>query len=225
MNEIHSSVVIEGKVEFGENNKILPYTYLKGPLKIGSDNIIGPHVSIGTPGADTKNPYYDSSEKAIEIGNSNIIREFVAIQKPAYEEITKIGNQTFIMQGVSISHDVWVDDFAVITANAAIGGLAKIMLGANIGMGASINQRCIVGAYSIVATNAAAIKNIKPFSRYIPNKPVTINSYALKKFGLLPFEGEIRDYLFNSIKPQSSTIKQLIESYQNLFYPELKREY
>ena len=80
-NEIHSTVVIEGDVRLGKNNKILPYSVLIGPLVIGDNNIIGPHAVIGSPGQDTRNPRYDTSNCKIEIGNDNIIREFTACFK------------------------------------------------------------------------------------------------------------------------------------------------
>ena len=61
MNNIHPSVIIEGDVKLGNNNKILPNCVIYGPVEIGDDNIIGPNVVIGTPGQDTRNRYYDSS--------------------------------------------------------------------------------------------------------------------------------------------------------------------
>ena len=105
MNEIHPTVILEDNVVIGNGNKILPYTVIYGPTEIGDDNIIGPHVVIGGPGQDTRNPRYDSSNAFIHIGNNNIIREFCAIQRPCYENITYIGNEVFLMQSVHIPHD------------------------------------------------------------------------------------------------------------------------
>ena len=47
-------------------------------------------------------------------------------------------------------------------------------------MACTINQYTVIGQYSIVATNAACMKNVKPFSRYIPGKPLSVNYYAIK---------------------------------------------
>ena len=110
MNNIDPTVVIRGKVEMGTGNEILPYSVLIGPLTIGDNNYIGPHVTIGTPGEDTRNPRYDSSECRIEIGSDNIIREYTAIQKPGYRDVTRLGNKCFLMNGTHVAHDVIVED-------------------------------------------------------------------------------------------------------------------
>ncbi|MFN8229385.1 MAG: hypothetical protein U0V03_00525 [Bacteroidia bacterium] len=94
-NTIYPTAIVDSNVTFGANNTILAITIIHGPTKIGSNNIIGPNVVIGTPGQDTRNPYYDSSNCEIEIGDNNIIREFTAIQKPCYKNITKLGNEIF----------------------------------------------------------------------------------------------------------------------------------
>lgn len=216
MNKIHDTVIIEGDVEIGENNTILPYSYLKGPLKIGDNNWIGPNVVIGTPGEDTKKPHYDSSKMLIKIGSNNIIREHVAIQKPCYEDLTVIGNNVFLMHGVHVPHDAVLNDNVTIAPNAVVGGITKILRGANIGMGAALHQYSIIGHYSIVATNSAAVKNVKPFSRFIPGKSLSVNTYAIKKFGFEDFLDEITNYVLKDKNPESYEIKSIVDEFYKL---------
>lgn len=216
MNKIHHTVVIEGDVNLGNNNEILPYTILIGPLEIGDDNYIGPQVVIGTPGEDTKNPRHDSSKKFIKIGNNNIIREHVAIQKPCYEEITLIGNDVFLMHGSHVPHDAFLADKVTLAPNVVVGGISKLLLGCNIGMGATLHQFSVIGHFSIVATNAAALKNVKPFSRYIPGKPISVNAYAIKKFGFEEYEEEITAYVMENANPTSNVISALVKEFETL---------
>ncbi len=223
MNKIHPTAILTGDIQLGENNEILPYTVLIGPLKIGDHNLIGPHAVIGSPGADTRNPRYDSSEKLITLGNNNIIREFTGIEKPCYGEITQLGNNIYLMQSVHISHDAILEDEVVITHMVALGGMARIMKGANLGMGATIHQYAIIGPYSIAATGAAVIKNIKPFSRYIPGKPLSVNQYAIDKFGYAKYSEEIQEYVLRDKLPQSSVLLEIIEPYLE-FHAKSKRE-
>lgn len=213
-NEIHSSVILEGDIKLGRGNKILPNCIIYGPVEIGDDNIIGPNVVIGTPGQDTRNRYYDSSDKVIKIGNRNIIREFTAIQKPCYEDLTFIGNDVYLMQSVHIPHDAHVYDKAVITPMSVLAGIAKILEGANLALGCKVNQRVTVGQYSIAAAGAVVMKNIKPFSRYIPNKPISVNQYAIDKYGFSEFQNEITDYVLNDKRPSSPEVVHIIEDFE-----------
>lgn len=214
MNQIHPTAIISGDVTLGKNNQILPYTILYGPLEIGDDNIIGPNVVIGTPGQDTRNPRYDSSQSPIKIGSRNIIREFTAIQKPCYEDITLIGDDVFLMQSVHVPHDAVIEDKVVITPMVVLAGITRILEGANLAMGATISQFCVVGQYSIVATGAAVMKNVKPFSRYIPGKPTTVNDYALEKFGFAEFRDEISAYVLDGTPPTSPEIRRIVDHFE-----------
>lgn len=213
MNNIHNTVIIEGDVSIGERNTILPNCIIYGPTEIGDDNIIGPNAIIGTPGQDTRNRYYDSSDCKIKIGNRNIIREFTAIQKPCYEDLTLIGNDVYLMQSVHIPHDAHVYDKSVITPMCVLAGIAKILEGANLGIGCSVNQYTVIGQYSIAAAGSVVMKNVKPFSRYIPNKPNSVNHYAIKKYGFEEYTEEIENYIINDIIPTSPQIIEIIDEF------------
>lgn len=210
MNNIHSTVIIEGDVKLGNNNTILPNCVIYGPTEIGDNNIIGPNVVIGTPGQDTRNRYYDSSNCKIKIGSRNIIREFTAIQKPCYEDITLVGDDVYIMQSVHIPHDAHLYDKVVVTPMTVLAGLAKVLDGANLAIGCTLNQRTTIGQYSIAAAGAVVMKNIKPFSRYIPGKPISVNKYAIEKYGFCAYSDEIAAYVLEDIMPTSTEIISIV---------------
>lgn len=223
MNDIHPSVIIEGDVKIGSGNKILPNSIIYGPTEIGDNNIIGPNVVIGMFGQDTRNPRYDASNAFIRIGNNNIIREFTSIQKPCYKDITTLGNDIYLMQSVHIPHDAVIEDNVVITPMCVLAGITRIMKGANLGMSSTVNQYNVIGPYSIVATGAAAMKNVKPFSRYIPGKPLSVNEYAIDKFGFSQYKDEIEAYVINDEPPTSEEISSIVEKF-NFYHIESKRK-
>ena len=225
MNEIHPTAIISPNVSLGKNNKILPNTIIDGPTKIGDNNIIGPHVVIGSPGQDTRNPRYDSTESFIEIGNNNIIREFTAIQKPCYENITKVGSNVFLMQSVHIPHDAIIQDHVVITPMCALAGITRVLRGASISMGVTIQQRVIVGHYSMVAMGVPISKNLRPFSIYVPGKPLRVNYYSVKKFGFQDFKNEIKSYVIDNKNPKSKAVLNVVREYQNLHKISKNSEY
>lgn len=225
MNKIDSTVRLIGNVDLGTRNEILPYTVLIGPLEIGDDNYIGPHVTIGTPGQDTRNPRYDCSEALIRVGSRNTIREYTAIQKPCYREITRIGNDCFLMQSVHVPHDAIIEDHVVITPMVVMGGIVRIMEGANLGISSSVHQYGVVGPYSIVGMGAPALKNIRPFCRYVPGKALSVNKYAVDKFGLSDYGDEIEAYVTENAVPTSVKVIELVSRYEQAAKDSGRSEY
>lgn len=215
-NIIHPTAIIHGEVEIGEGNEIGPYSVLYGPLKIGNGNWIGPHVTIGTPGQDTRNPRYDSSQSCIEIGDENIIREYTAIQKPCYRDITKIGNRAFLMQSVHVPHDAIIQDDVVITPMVVMGGIVRVLAGANLAVGCSVHQYSIIGHYSIVAMGAALTKNLRPFSKYVPGREVSVNEYAVKKYGFSDVGDQISAYLLEGVRPTDVRLSKIVSEFETL---------
>lgn len=224
-NKIHPTAIIDKNVLLGNHNEIGPYSILHGPLELGDNNIISEHVTIGTPGQDTRNRHYDSSQSLIKIGSNNIIREFSTIQKPCYSNITSIENNVFIMSHAHISHDAIIKDDVTITSMVALAGISTIFTGANLAFGAKVHQYSVIGHYSIVAMGASVTKNIKPFSRYIPNKDLSINNYAIQKFGFESLEKEISEYVLNNKMPTSPLLKEIIMEFEKAHHASKRKLY
>lgn len=213
MNKIHPTAIIGDNVLIGDNNEIGAYTIIEGPTKIGDNNHIGHHVIIGSPGQDTRNPRYDSKDCIIDIGNSNIIREFTAIQKPCYKEVTKLGNNIFLMQSVHIPHDAQIYDNVVITPMCVLGGITTLLRGANIAMGTTIHQYTIIGHFSIAGMGSAVTKNIRPFTVFVSGKSPRVNRYAVEKFGFQNYLDEISNYVLFDIKPTSDILLEITDEF------------
>lgn len=215
-NRIHPTVIIGNDVDIGIGNEIGPYSIIYGPTKIGDRNIIGPHVIIGTPGQDTRNPRYDSSLSRIEIGSDNIIREFTAIQKPCYRDITCIGDRVHIMQSVHVPHDAILHDDVVVTPMVVMAGIVNILQGATLAIGCSVHQNSVIGHYSIVAMGSAISKNVRPFAKYVPRSNPSVNDYAVRKYGFDDVRDQIRLYIMENIKPGDSRLVKIVEEFDFL---------
>jgi UDP-N-acetylglucosamine acyltransferase len=74
--EIGPYSVIGAHVKIGRGTKIGSNTVIDGWTTIGENNRISQLVSIGAPPQDIK---YKGEATTLEIGNGNIIREFVTI--------------------------------------------------------------------------------------------------------------------------------------------------
>lgn len=215
-NQIHPTAVLSGEIELGDGNTIGPYSVLTGPLRIGSGNHIGPHASIGMPGDEIWQRRYDLAGKAVEIGDECTIREHVSIHKPVYGELTRIGTSVFLMHGSYVAHDSLLSDRAVLAQNAAIGGVSRLLEGAYVAMGAVVHQRAVIGHYAIVAAAAAAIKDVRPFTRFIPGQPTTVNAYAIERYGFEQHRDEIVRYVQEGRAPESDRFGAMVAQYEEL---------
>ena len=92
-------------------------------MTIGHDNVIYPNVVIGGEPQDIS---YAGSDTQVVIGDGNIIREGVTINRGSEKEdgITRLGDKNFLMACCHIAHDCKLGDHIII-ANGTLLGRAR----------------------------------------------------------------------------------------------------
>ena len=88
--------IIGDDVFIGEDTVIGSNVVIEGPARIGQRNRISQFVSIGTPPQDLT---YNGEKTTIIIGDDNVIREFVTINRASTKEEWKtiIGSRNYLM--------------------------------------------------------------------------------------------------------------------------------
>ena len=167
MNNIHPTAVIDSTVELGSGNTIGPYAVVLGNVRIGNNNWIGPHVAIGTPAQMRGGPHPatwggETTEALIEIGNNNVIREFATIHSGT-KDVTRVGDDCYFMTQAHVPHDAQIEDGVTLSNSAQLGGHTIIQKGANVGLGAVIHQRSLVGTRAMVGMGSVVTKAVPPF--------------------------------------------------------------
>jgi len=120
--DIHPSAVVSQKAEIDDGVTIGPFSIIGEKVTIGRDSVIGSHVvidgntiigeknriypfvSLGLPPQDIG---YQGEDTSVIIGDENIIREFVTINRATTKQdrVTKIGNKNYLMAYAHIAHD------------------------------------------------------------------------------------------------------------------------
>lgn len=213
INQIHPTAIVADSAIIGSGNKIGAYSIIHSGVSIGNNNNISEHVVLGSPGQDSRNPSYDSSQFKVKIGNNNTIREFCSVQKPINEEFTQIDNNCFLMHGCHIAHDCLIQSDSTLGTGVITSGFVKILKGANIGIGVKIHQFSVIGQFAFIAMGSNIVKNIQPFAKYTPG-PKSVNEYALKKFGFMEFLKEIEYWYIDGIIPQNISLIEIQQEYQ-----------
>lgn len=89
------------------------------------------------------------------------------------------------MTKVHIGHDATIESDVTLSSSSIVGGHSSVMRGANIGLGAAIHQKRVVGPYAMLGMGAVAAKSIDPFviAMGVPAKPSRVNHVGMKRAG------------------------------------------
>lgn len=181
--QIASTAIIEDDVIIGENTKISDYVVIRSGTKIGANNKISPHVVIGENPQDLA---FKGETSYVEIGDNNLIREFVTIHKATGEgQTTKIGNNNMLMVSSHVGHNCQLANNIVMANNTCLGGHAIVEDYVTLGGGALIHQHCRIGKHVMMSGQAATNHDLIPFFIYVgtPAGVVSTNRVGLKRAG------------------------------------------
>jgi UDP-N-acetylglucosamine acyltransferase len=185
--EVGAYAVIGPDVEIGPRTRIAPHATVHRHTKLGADNLVHSYASIGDAPQDKK---YKGEPTRLEVGDRNIIREFVTLNRGTIKDrgVTTIGSDNLFMAYAHVAHDCVVGNQCVLANSATLGG--HVHLGDWVIMGgfAAIHQFCKVGAHAFLANNAAVTRDVPPYVMAVggPAKPHSINSEGLKRRGFTP---------------------------------------
>lgn len=192
MNRIHPTAIVEPTVILGDGNTIGPYTVILGNCVVGDNNWFGPHVVVGTPSQMRKEFHPatwggDESKSSIVIGSRNVVREFTTIQLGTHNTTT-IGDDCYFMTQAHIPHDAVIEDEVTLSNSVQIGGHTIVQSGANIGLGAVVHQRIVVGSRSMVGMGSVVTKHVPPFAMFFgsPGRTRGGNAIGMQRAGVSP---------------------------------------
>lgn len=180
MAQIHPTAIVEKGASIGEDSTIGAYSIIGPHVVIGKNNRIGPHVviegntvigdgntifqfaSIGAPPQDLK---YRGEESRLEIGNSNLIREFVTLQPGTAGGgmVTKIGDANLFMANSHAGHDGKIGSNNVFANSAALAGHVTVGDYVTIGGMCGIHQFVRLGDHCLLGAGSMVNKDIPPF--------------------------------------------------------------
>jgi UDP-N-acetylglucosamine acyltransferase len=174
-------------VRIGARTRIASHAVINGPTTMGADNVIFQFASIGDAPQDKK---YKGEPTRLEIGDRNVIREFVTLNRGTTKDrgVTTIGNDNLFMSYSHVAHDCNVGNQCVLANCSTLGG--HVVLGDWVIMGgfSGVHQFCKVGAHAFLANNAAVTRDVPPYVMAVggPAKPHSINAEGLKRRGFSP---------------------------------------
>ena len=200
---IHASAIIDKSAKLDNDVSIGPYSVIGADVEIKSGSVIGSHAliegptsigkqnkifSFATIGGDPQDKKYDGEKTYLEIGDNNIFREGVTVNRGTVQENSKttIGSRNLFMAYVHVAHDCIIEDDVVMVNNSAIAGCVKLEKGVILGGFSLIHQFCNIGAYSFSAMGSAVSKDVPAFVRVSgnPAKARGLNTTGISRLNM-----------------------------------------
>jgi len=178
--KIHPSAVVSSNAHIGDGVEIGPYSTVGDHVVLGRDTAIGAHVvieghtrigernriypfsCIGTPPQDIG---YQNEDTRLIIGNDNVIREYVTINRATTKEAweTVIGNNNYLMAYAHVAHDCRLADHVILTNGATLGGHTHIEEYAILGAFLAVQQFVRIGAHAYLGAKSGIDRDVPPF--------------------------------------------------------------
>lgn len=182
--EIGAYSVVGADVEIGSGTVIGPHTVVMGPSKIGRDNRIFQFSSVGDAPQDKK---YQGEATWLELGDRNVIREYVTLNRGTDEGNGKtvIGSDNLFMAYSHVAHDCIVGDHAIFANAASLSGHVEVGDYAILGGFTSVHQFTQIGSRAFCGLGSVVTQDIPPFSTAAGNRArvIGINKEGLKRNG------------------------------------------
>jgi len=174
-------------VELGEGTWIGAHVVLDGRARIGRRNRIFHFASIGAPPQDKK---YAGEDTAVEIGDGNVIREYVTINRGTALDagVTRVGSDNWIMAYVHFAHDCQIGSHTIFANACQLAGHVTVGDWAVFGATTLVHQFVHIGAHAFTGMGTYLPQDLPPFVTAAGNmaRPYGINSEGLKRRGFSP---------------------------------------
>jgi UDP-N-acetylglucosamine acyltransferase len=180
--EIGPFCVVGPHVRVQSGTRLLSSVTVMGHVSIGADNVIYPHVVIG---GDPQDISYTGSDTQVVIGDGNIIREGVTINRGSEKEdgITRIGDKNFLMACSHVAHDCKLGNHIIMANGSLLGGHVHIDDHASLSGAVAVHHYTSIGSYSFIGGLSRVLHDVPPFMlcEGAPARPRCINIVALKR--------------------------------------------
>ncbi len=234
MSKIHATAIIDPKAEIADDVEVSAYAIIGADVKIDSGSWVGPHAIIEGPtiigkenrifqfasvGSEPQDKKYKGEPTTLIIGDRNLIRENVTINRGTAQDIGKtvIGDDNWIMAYVHIAHDCIVGNNTIFANNATLAGHVTIHDYALLGGFTLVHQFCHIGEYAMTGMGTSLGKDLPPYiTAYgAPGIPRGFNNEGLKRNGFSDEQRKNVKEAYRTLYRKDLPFDEAIASLQN----------
>lgn len=208
---IGAGTIIDANVEIQAGTWIGPHVVIQGPTIIGRNNQIFQFASLGGAPQDKT---YNNEPTTLEIGDSNVIREFCTISRGTMKGHgrTYIGNSNFLMAYTHVGHDCHLEDHVTMVSYSALSGHVHVEHHATVGGYAAIHQFVHIGAFAFIGRATYVGKDVLPYLMVSGYDATTcgINTVGLKRAGFSSSSIDILRRAYKTVFRKGLTTQQAL---------------
>ncbi len=200
---VHASAVVDPSARLGEDVVVGPFTVVGAEVEIGDGTFVGPHCSVHGParigrgnrihghaaiGGDPQDKKYRGERVGLEIGDGNVIREFVTISRGTGGGggTTRIGDDNWLLAYTHIAHDCVVGSHCVFSNNSTLAGHVEVGDWVIMSGFSGVHQFCRIGAHAFLGMGVLVGGDVPPYVMMgieDNGRPRGINGEGLKRRG------------------------------------------
>jgi UDP-N-acetylglucosamine acyltransferase len=182
---IGAFAVVGEEVELGDGCILHSHAAVRGPAKLGRQNVFHPFCSVG---GDPQDLTYAGERTELVVGDANVFHEFVTVNRGTAKggAVTRIGSHNLFMAYSHIAHDCVIGDYTVFVNGATLAGHVSVEDWAVVGAFCPVHQFCRIGKHSYIAANTVITQDVPPFSKIVApreTKCYGVNSIGLERRG------------------------------------------
>jgi UDP-N-acetylglucosamine acyltransferase len=182
---IGAFAVVGDEVELGEGCVLAPHAVVRGPARIGRNNVFDSFCSIGGDPQDLK---FGGERTELVVGDGNHFREFSTVSRGTTQGggVTRIGDNNLFMAYSHVAHDCNVGSHTVFANGATLAGHVAVDDYASVGAFSPVHQFCRVGRYAYIGACTVITQDVPPFSRVVTERNTYcygVNTVGLERRG------------------------------------------
>lgn len=175
--------IIGDKVVIGDGCWLQHHVTVMGPSTIGRNNKFFSYTSIGQQTQDLK---YEAEPTYLEVGDSNVFREFCTVNRGTLPEAkTIVGSHNLFLAYCHIAHDCTVGNHVIFSNNGTLAGHVVVEDHVILSGLTAVHQFCRIGRHAITGGCSKVVQDMPPFTMVDgnPARARGINQVGLRRHG------------------------------------------
>lgn len=203
--------VVGPNVEIGDFTQLTSHVVIMGRTTLGAHNKLYPGCVIGGEPQDVS---YQESETEVVIGDRNLFREGVTVNRGAEKEdgITRIGNRNMFMANSHIAHNCCIGSDVILVNGVLLGGHVHVHDRAIVSGNTVVHHFSTIGRLAFVSGGCRVPHDIPPFMLAAgSDNPTlkTINIVGMRRAGISEHSIEVVRSAFRLLYRKRKTLAEV----------------